>query len=249
MIINFLKKLDLPTYIRLIAELPASEVIPTTEEEKIVLGLENKMWMGVSLYLREMLLGDKEISSALAEHFPNSRSNAQNVATAFKLIQVVHKESSNPVLKNFPSAAAFWFYWVCELAGHHLQCSGFATGQPTIYGKEEVYDATRNLRKSSERLIEDRNTVTDEELALVAEHPELLGTESLYYDRLLLFEAIRLSRCNPKIGIALENFFKERVSAARQQKHCPRLQHVYLQDGKIFLPGEKRKRSKKPRQM
>jgi hypothetical protein len=217
----------LAQYVYRIAELPKlPPILFESEEEKTLVKKETDFYKALSLWLRNMVLGETLSPEAYQGIGRYYQPYAELWKARLDLVIAVHRSASDLAIKNYSSPAALWYDWLLQQAQKTIEQNGLA-GEAVPVSKRGHHNE-------------------------VSEFCSLLTKQALQPEDLL--DLTPLARCvYAEAQVLAKNDFRFRNQSlrpfirvwrntAKEIKHCKYLQGFYLHpDVSVFMTGKNHK--------
>ncbi len=212
---------ELKKYVLDLGQLPSlPEVILTTPAEKTIWNSQKRLFLGASLWLRNMLLGEALLPEAYQSEALYCQPLAELLAADFRLATAVHARTSSEDLLRFKTPAAFWFYCCWAKSLYSIENMGLESS----VGKRGRYNLAIEFCSSLESFSLNFGLPTADDA------PEML----------LLAEAQRISESDYNFHLDyLSPYLKVLRRVAKKIKECKHLQaYCLLPDGTLHVTSK-----------
>ncbi len=217
----------LAQYVYRVAELPKlPPIVFESEVEKALVKKETDFYKALSLWLRNMVLGETLSPEAYKGIGRYYQPYAELWKARLDLVIAVHRSASDLAIKNYSSPAALWYDWLLQQAQKGIEQNGLA-GKALLALKRECYN---EVLEFCSLLV--KQALQPEDLL------DLTPVESCIYS-----EAQALAKDDLRFrNQSLRPLVKVWRNTAKQIKHCKHLQGFYLlPDGLVFMTGKNHK--------
>lgn len=214
----------LVTCVYRIAELPLLPPITfESEAENVLIEIETSFYKALSLWLRNILLAEPLSPEAYEGAGKYYQPAAERWKAELDLIIAVHRSSSHPVVKAYPSPALLWYDWISAVAQDNLEKNGL-TGELLAISKREHHNEVLefcSLLEKHKLQPEDFINIPPPGSYVYAEAQALAKAERRFHHHYL------------------RPFIKAWRNTAKEVKHCKYLQAFHLlPNSSIFMTGK-----------